>query len=149
MSRNRTFASVAALAAVVAVLIAGCGRPLFDYRPDSGSMTFLEAQDLARAADISGVADLALEDAPARRTEVLTSLRTKGADGKRAAELLTEGFPVRNAAVPVLIVFADVDGVRSLVAVEAYKGADGKLSRRRLWVFDLKTGAIGRSATFR
>lgn len=149
MRTHRTLASIVVLAVSATILVSGCARPLVDYRPDGGSMTFLEAEDLARATDVSGVADVKLADAPAKRTEVLTSLRTKGADGVRAAELLTEGFPVPNSAVPVLVMIAKVDGVRSLVAVEAYKGSDGTLSRRRLWVFDLKTGAVVRSATFR
>jgi hypothetical protein len=149
MRRYRPHLIVVLLPAMLLLAAAGCAKPAFEYRPDGGSMTFLQAEDLGRTADISGVADIAVEDAPAKRAEVLAGLRANGDEGKRAADLLTEGFPVPTVAVPVLVTLADVDGVRSLIAVEAYKGTGDRLTRRRLWVFDFKTGAIVRSVTYR
>jgi hypothetical protein len=51
--------------------------------------------------------------------------------------------------VPLIVRVATIDGVRSLVVVEAFGDKSGPLSYRRLWVFDYETGALLRSAAYR
>jgi hypothetical protein len=63
--------------------------------------------------------------------------------------LLTQGFPTRTAAVPVRVEIARVDGVRSVIVVEATTGTAGTLDRRRLWVFAIDTGKILGTGSYR
>jgi hypothetical protein len=75
-------------------------------------------------------------------------LRTRGVDGQRAATLLTSGFPQETPSVPVWVGIGTVDGVRSVMAVEAYPDKTGKMNWRRLWVFDMSTGAVRLAASY-
>ncbi len=119
------------------------------FIPAGGTTTIAKVEALAEQTDLSAVASVEVQQAPDARLGVLVWLRGRGADGERAATLLTIGFPERTAAVPVRIEVANVDGVRSLIAVEAYGDASGPLVHRRLWVFDLATGKLTRSASYR
>jgi hypothetical protein len=83
------------------------------------------------------------------RGQVLADLRTRGELGQRAADLLTVGFPERTAAVPVLVRASAVDGVDAVIVVEAFGSQGENLTHRRLWVFDLASGAVLRAASFR
>jgi hypothetical protein len=144
----RSCATPFALAAV-ALLLAACtsgSRPA--WVPEGGALTAKQVDELSATADLSGVSGVDIEHAPDVRTDALVWLRGRGGDGDRAASLLTQGFPDRTAAVPVLVEIAEVDGVRSLIAVEAAGGKDGKLSVRRLWLFELESGKLLRSGTF-
>jgi hypothetical protein len=141
-------AAAIALATAATLLVACTSGVQPVWVPDAGSLTPKQVDELAAAADVSRVSSVDVEHAPDVRTDVLVWLRGKGSDGDRAASLLTQGFPDRTAAVPVLVEVAEVDGVRSLVAVEAAGGKDGRLTVRRLWLFELKSGRLVRSATF-
>jgi len=116
---------------------------------NGGAMTMREAEGLAESADLSRVSGIDVAHAPDARVDALVWLRRQGAVGDRAATLLTVGFPDRTAAVPLIVEVATVDGVRSLVVVEAFGGSSGPLTYRRLWVFDLATGDVRGSAAFR
>jgi len=150
---KRALVVVAALLAAVS-LAAGCGGVRASWVPDGGTLTSTEVDELAKTADLSQVSSIDVADAPEARTDVLVWLRTKGADGARAASLLTKGFPDRTAAVPVLVEVALVDGVRSLIVVEAAQGIEtaqgvaGALTAKRLWLFEFESGSLIRSATF-
>jgi hypothetical protein len=135
---------------VAAVLLAACSRSIqIEYTADAGSMSAAEVETLAKEADLGPVDGVSVEDAPDARTDALVWLRGQGAIGDRAATLLMVGFPARTAAVPLIVRVARVDGVRSLVAIEAFGGESGPLSSRRLWVFDYETGDLLRSASYR
>jgi hypothetical protein len=138
-----------AMLVVTAVLVSACQPgPAVEWVADGGSLTSAQVDALAQAADISAVSDVPLDSAPDSRNDVLVWLRQKGSDGDRAASLLTIGFPERTQAIPVLVEIADVNGVRSLIAVEAAAGPGGRLTAKRLWLFELASGKLVRSATF-
>jgi hypothetical protein len=135
---------------VVALMLSACSRSVrVDFTADAGSMTTAEVESLAKGVDLAPVEGISVADAPDVRTDALVWLRGQGAVGDRAATLLTVGFPDRTAAVPLIVSAARVDGVRSLVAVEAFGGDSGPLSYRRLWIFDYETGALLSSASYR
>ncbi len=146
--RARMWFAALAFAMVAAALTAGCAGAPVSWVPDGANMTSAQVDELAKTADLSSLGTVALADAPERRTTVLVWLRRQGADGERAATLLTTGFPDRTAAVPVLVELATVDGVRCLVVVEAAPGIDGELTAKRLWLFEFQSGTLVRSATF-
>ncbi|HEX9092591.1 MAG TPA: hypothetical protein VF902_01285 [Coriobacteriia bacterium] len=136
--------------AVSALVFAGCAsRPEVTFVADGAARSYAQVEAAARSVDLAPVAGITVEDAPDVRTDVLVYLRGRGAEGDRAASLLTKGFPTRTAAVPVHVEVARIDGVRSLIAVEAFGDASGDLRHRRLWVFDYATGELLHSAAFR
>ena len=148
MKGHRTAIVVALL--VLGLTLSACGRrTAVEYVPDGGSLAMSQVESLAKNADLSRVAGVDVSQAPDVRTDTLVWLRGNGTMGQRAASLLTEGFPDRTEAVPVLVEIATVEGVRTLIVVEAFGGETGPLTYRRLWVFDLKTGQIIRSAAYR
>ncbi|MDO8915184.1 MAG: hypothetical protein Q7W16_03790 [Coriobacteriia bacterium] len=133
-----------------ALLIGACTTtPRVAFTADAGVMSATEIDALASSADLGPVEGVDIEQAPDVRTDALVWLREQGAAGDRAATLLTIGFPARTAAVPLIVSVARVEGVQSLIVVEAFGGKSGPLSSRRLWVFDYKTGDLLRSASFR
>lgn len=151
MTNTRRCALVALLLATVLAL-GGCAtaRPFrLIYVPSGAAISDIQAHRLASTTDISALASVTTTDAPALRDTVLRDLRTRGALGQRAADLLTQGFPARTAAVPALVRFCTVDGVSAVVVVEAFGDAHGTLTHRRLWIFDRSTGAIIGAASFR
>jgi hypothetical protein len=148
MPTRAPLALVAALA--LALVISGCSRPFaVRIETNGAALTGAQAERLTATTDISALASETSTDAVAMRATVLADLRTRGQLGTRAADLLTVGFPARTAAVPVLIESCKVDGVDAVVVVEAYGSAGGKLTHRRLWVFDATTGTVLRAASFR
>ena len=134
----------------IAAIATGCAAR-FELRvEESGpTLTGLEAERLAAGTDIGALASVTATDAVAMRTKVLSGLRTRGNLGQRAADLLTIGFPEHTASVPVLVRASTVDGVDSIIVVEAFGSDGGLLTHRRLWVFDRASGAITRAASFR
>lgn len=143
--------AMAALTLVLAsALVSGCARDFMPrFVPDGGTMNASDVESMTQNADLSPVAGIDVGHAPDARTDALVWLRRQGALGDRAATLMTTGFPDRTAAVPLIVEIARVDGIRSLVVVEAFGGASGSLSFRRLWLFDLDTGDLLRSTAFR
>jgi hypothetical protein len=147
-ARIRSAAGVAALL-VTAVALAACGaRTSVVFEPNAGSMTMTQVEQQARTVSLSSAAGVDRSGAPAARQKVLVDLRTRGAAGQRAATLLTKGFPTDTPSVPVWVGVGSVDGTPSVVAVEAYPDKTGKLDWRRLWVFDLGSGAVRLAASY-
>ena len=149
MSKRTLLATIVAL--TIVILAAGCAKK-FEVRIEDGGapLTGAQAERLAATTDISSLASVTTTDAVAMRVRVLGELRTHGALGVRAADLLTIGFPARTAAVPVLVRASPVDGVDAVVVVEAFGSSEGgALVHRRLWVFDRASGAILRAASVR
>lgn len=135
---------------LLALVLGGCTTA---YRltvvPSGGDLNALTADALATSTDISALASVTTTEAPAMRTTALEQLRTQGAFGQRAADLLTIGFPERTASVPVLVRGSKFNGVDSIVVVEAWGSAGGRLLHRRLWVFARVSGEMLRAASFR
>lgn len=130
------------------LLVAGCG-PRSVLETGGAPLDIAGVVRLAKSADLSSVSGVTVADAPAKRTAVLSELRTHGEPGDKAASYLTRGFPPDTASVPVLVRFCKVDGVDSVVVVEAYGTGAGPLDRRRLWVFDAATGTVTRAGSYR
>lgn len=138
------------LGLVCLVTLAACKPTVdVDFLPDAPATTYAEAERQAAAADLGTASRIDVSDAPEARSEALVWLRRQGAEGDRAASILTTGFPVRTAAVPVLVHVTEIEGVRALVVVEAFGGTSGPLEHRRLWVFDYDTGGLMRSSSYR
>jgi hypothetical protein len=147
-ARIRTVVRAAALLLTAIVLAACSARTGVVFDPKAGSMTMAQVEQRARTTSVASASDLDRTSAPAARQKVLVDLRTRGADGQRAAALLTKGFPQDTPSVPVWIGVGPVDGIRSVVAIEAYPDKTGRLQWRRLWVFDIGTGAVRLAATY-
>jgi hypothetical protein len=138
---------IALIVLALAIAAAGCGSAVDISFDESGEpLSLAQVEVLARQADLSPADGIDVAHAPDARVDVLVWLRGRGSAGEHAASLLTVGFPERTAAVPVLV---RVDGVRSVVVVEAVGGASGPLTWRRLWVFDYATDRVVLSATYR
>jgi hypothetical protein len=139
-----------AIAAVLAALVTGCA-PRFELRVETSgpALSSTAAQRLAATTGIGALASVTTTAAVAMRASVIADLRTRGSLGQRAADLLTTGFPARTASVPVLVRASTVDGVDAILVVEAYGSPGGKLTHRRLWVFDRASGALLLAASFR
>jgi hypothetical protein len=144
----RNVARATALLLTALVLASCTARTGVTFEPTAAPMTMTQVEQKARSVSLEAVSGLDKTDAPAAREKVLVDLRTRGAEGQRAAELLTKGFPQDTPSVPVWVGVSTVDGVRSIVAVEAYPDTNGKLVWRRLWVFDMDSGAVRLAASF-
>lgn len=142
-------ASVIVLTALLLVACARATPPRVLFEPNGTPLTAAEAETLAASTDITPVADIRVDAAPALRTDVLRQLRTEGVTGSRAAQLLTTGFPASTASVPVLVRACSFEGTSAVVVVEAFGDADGTLTHRRLWVFATASGDVIRAASFR
>ncbi len=130
--------------------LAGCrSQNKVEFVPNGAPTSTAAIEKAAQKIDLSAVADVDVADAPRARTDALVWLRGEGATGVRAATLLTRGFPDRTAAVPVYVEAADVDGVRSIIVVEAFGGQTGPLAYRRLWIFDFASGRLLLSTSYR
>ena len=141
---------VVVIALAIACIVTGCTRQFTVRVEESGApLTGAQAERLAAETDISPLASVSSNDAVAMRATVLSELRTRGALGIRAADLLTIGFPERTSAVPVLVRASSVDGASAVVVIEAFGSAGEMLVHRRLWVFDRTTGAVLRAASIR
>jgi len=140
-----------AVAIALTLLLAACApRPFsLKFEPSGAPLTETAAKQLAASTGIGALASVATTDAPALRGKVLEDLRTRGALGVRAADLLTQGFPPRTAAVPVLVRVCNVGDDDSIVVVEAFGDTGGTLTHRRLWVFDRTSGTVTFAASFR
>lgn len=147
-ARIRTVARAAALLLTAIVLAACTARTGVVFEPNAGPLTMTQVEQKARSVSIASASALDKTAAPAAREKVLVDLRTRGAEGQRAATLLTKGFPQDTPSVPVWVGVCSVDGAKSVVAIEAYPDKAGKLNWRRLWVFDFNTGAVRLAASF-
>ena len=150
MRRQLPLLVMSLVTAVTLVASAGCG-PSVDVRlvVDGPARSYEEVEAASQDVDLGPVQGIDVAEAPEARSDALVSLRRQGEEGDRAASLLTTGFPLHTPAVPVLVEIADVDGVRSLIVVEAYGQDSGPLDRRRLWVFDYASGDLLHSAAYR
>jgi hypothetical protein len=149
-TRRQWGSAIVLILMALAVAVAGCGSTIdASFDESGGPLSLSEAETIAQEADLSPADGIDVAHAPDARVDVLVWLRGRGSAGERTATLLTEGFPERTAAVPVLVRIAEVDGVRSIIVVEAVGAASGPLTSRRLWVFEYASGRVVRSSTYR
>lgn len=147
MRRHR--ASLAVMCFLV-LSAGGCrGRDTLAFVDAHGVYTTRQVREMARKCALGNVAGSPVSDASGLRQERLSRLREMGADGTRAANVLTVGFPVDTRSVPVRVEAASVDGVDAWVVVEAWGPRGGTLDSRRVWVFDRSDGRVLTVATFR
>lgn len=134
----------------LSVTLTGCAHP---FEPSlvttRATLSVKSAETIAATADISALSGAKAADAARERQSVLQRLRSRGALGTRAAELLTAGFPGDTPAIPVLVRACDMNGTDAILIVEAFGDAGGALVHRRLWVFDRSTGALLRATSIR
>jgi hypothetical protein len=135
--------------ALAVFLLAGCAGSRLTVGESTASYTMKQAEELARTTPVGSTSSVNTNAAVDLRQQTLVDLRRQGAKGSTVADLLTKGFPAETPAVPILAESATVDGRPSILVVEATPGAGGKLTSRRLWVFDTKTGQVTGSASFR
>lgn len=144
---------VAFLVVLIALSIVACGggaaSPSVRFEPNGAPLTAIEAERLASSTDIASFANVSVAEAPALRSRMLTQLRAEGDAGVRAARLLTVGFPASTPSVPVLVRVSSFEGTSAIVVVEAFGDTGGKLTHRRLWVFDTASGGVVRAASYR
>ncbi len=131
-----------------ALAIGGC-TSLTLFEPDGAAMSGAQVDALAKGTDISAASEIDVKNAHSRRQEALAELRRQGDKGGRAADLLSQGFPSRYASVPVLVRIGRVDGVETMLVVEAFGGRTGRLQHKRLWLLDWKTGRVLRADSWR
>jgi hypothetical protein len=144
--RTRLAVTFVALALVLAAC--GGGVPEVVFEASGAPLTAATADSVAASTGIGAFASVESSSAPALRAKALEKLRAQGEIGARAAELLTEGFPPVSLSVPVLVRVCQVDGKDAVLVIEAYGDAGGKLTHKRLWVFELGSGAIVRATSF-
>lgn len=137
------------LIALAAVLVlAGCGRPAVRFIPEGGQYSLPDARAKARTLS-SPYSHTATDDAADARKTALVGLRREGTVGAEAADILTARFPSDASGVPYYVEAATINGRAAWFVVEATPGSDGKLSARRLWVLDRKTGTVRTSSAIR
>ena len=137
-------------AAAAAGMLAGCGPQVETTVTDNGgAYTIAEVQRAASSMNLGDVARLKTDDAPEARNKALVRLRTHGKLGAAVADLLTREFGSKTRSVPVSVESAAVDGVDAWIVIEAAPGATGRLTTRRLWVFDRSDGSVIQSASYR
>jgi hypothetical protein len=143
-SSPRMSAAAIFVAIAAALLVSACcgAYPTFD--PGAPPMTSAQLQTLVDTVDAGAAGSIDFKNGPAERQAALARLRSRGADGARAATMLTKGFPPSDAAVPFLVRIAKVDGTKSLIVVEAWGAAGGKLTNKQVWLFDWPSGGIRR-----
>ena len=128
---------------VTLALLAACAPGVVvEYVPDGGSYTAESIDDLLGSVDLGSAIRVSAEDATPARQEALASLRRHGTDASALADTLTRDFPVDVAAVPVLVERGRYEGDPAWIVVEAWGEPGGKLTHRRLWVFDYDTRMV-------
>ncbi|MDO8964220.1 MAG: hypothetical protein Q7W30_06990 [Coriobacteriia bacterium] len=137
------------IAAVLSMTACGPATPAVTFSSGAESLDVAAVQRFALDADLSSAVSVEASGSPALRERLLQSLRGHGAEGGRAADLLTAGFPPVTAALPIVVRVGPVEGKKAVSVVEAIPGDSGKLTRRRLWVFDYETGSVIRATAFR
>ena len=131
------------LALVPALLaLAGCGGPDIAFDATGGDYTSDTLQTYLADANLGGLDDMDVAEAPEARRTMLAGLRSRGDAASEVADLLTRGFPDGIAAVPVRAEAATVDGGEVWLVVEVWGDETGPLTHRRLWVFNRSDGSV-------
>jgi hypothetical protein len=128
-------ARIFALFAMIACLLAGgCSAKGPTYVDTGASYTKSTVDPVYARADISKFAQVSAADPSKLRHEALTALRARGGSAASAAELVTKTLPADTRGVPVYVEWANFEGRKALIIVEAIGPLTGKLTTKRLWV---------------
>jgi len=145
VDRSRRIRLVFAAILVVAMMT-GCS-------PDGP--TFVSAANTYSAETVTSVLDrddvVGAEGSPTdeardKQQDALVALRRQGAEGSKAADLITETFANSSPGVPFYVERATFDGTEALIVAEVIGPKGGTLKDKRVWVID-DSGQILFSAT--
>jgi hypothetical protein len=146
---RRRAASVLLACAIVALAIAGCSSTFSVAFVDTNATydTSKLQKLLADTAAADRVSESTTAEAAELRHEALVQIRSHGAGGSSAADLITRTFPASTKSVPIYAEWATVEGAESLILIEAWADPSGKLGSKRLWVINAQTEEIVYSAS--
>ena len=134
MSRRLRTLLPALLALVLSATVAsGCTSTGPSYVDSGANYSKASLSSLFDKVDIRRYATQSAGDTTKLRHDALTSLRRRGGDASKAADLLTATFGANTRGVPVYVEWANLDGQRALVLVEAIGPSNGVLTTKRLW----------------
>ena len=145
MRNVRRALAVAALAAAIA--LSACAHARVTYVDSDASYTAQQLRSLLDRTDLGSVANERVSKATELRHEALVELRSQGSAQSAAADVVTETFPAATESVPVYVERATFDSSESLILIEAWVDSRNRLSSRRLWVIDAKSGQVYYSAS--
>jgi hypothetical protein len=150
VARNARRLAVAVLVLAGLLAIAGCARaPQARFVADDRIYTLAEVEKNVAVMSPGPAASIDVAKATEVRQQVLAELRRHGALAGKAADVMTREFPASTQAVPFYVEAATVDGKPCWIFLETWGGHSGRLTSRRLWVFDRDTGAPVESRSFR
>lgn len=124
----------AAIIVAATLVLPGCAAQGPTYVDAQNTYSQGELRGLLEGADDLRLADTPTTAAGEARTSALAALRGEGSTADAAATLVTTVFPPDTMGVPVYVEWAEVDGARSLILIEAIGPREGNLADLRLWV---------------
>ncbi len=139
--------SVVVALLVCATALTACGHQAISYVDRDSAYTTSQLADLLERTAAGRLASRQREDAVQLRHAALVDLRSLGGGASEAASLMTRTFPATTPSVPLRVERASVDGQDAFVVIEAWGPPGGRLSARRLWALDARTGAVLFSAS--
>ena len=129
----RTLALAVVALSIVAAVTSGCGSRGPSYVDSGASYSKASLSGLLDKTDITEYSSQSAADVATLRHDALTGLRRRGGEASKAADLITATFGAETRGVPVHVEWADLDGKRSLILVEAIGPSNGVLTTKRLW----------------
>ena len=126
-----TIALVALL--LIAAVTSGCGSRGPSYVDSGASYSRASLGELLNRIDITAYSSQSAADVTKLRHDALTGLRRRGGEAAKAADLITATFGAETRGVPIHVEWADLDGKRALILVEAIGPSSGALTTKRLW----------------
>jgi hypothetical protein len=146
MTARRALVSLFGLLVVMSLSSVGCAQKTIELVDDGRSFEIDTVVTMMDAGDPGDLTGRSADQADSLRSKALSSLRQRGAEGTRVADLLTDSFPSNTRGVPFYVERALVDGQESWLVIEAIGRRGGELDDRRLWVLD-NEGEVIFSAT--
>jgi hypothetical protein len=131
--RPRTLVHALLALLLVATVVSGCAAAGPSYVDSGASYSKASISGLFDKVDIAKYSTQSAADVTKLRHDALTGLRRRGAGASKAADLLTATFGAKTRGVPVYVEWANLDGQRALVLVEAIGPSNGALTTKRLW----------------
>jgi hypothetical protein len=145
-----TLIGLVVLAAIVGVMLAGCGGPDVTFVSEGTEYTFEQVEALhASQTPPSSIAGEPVAAASELRREALVELRSRGGEAAEMTDFVTSALVDTGRSVLYYGEAASVEGAPAWVLLEAWGAQGGTLDSTRLWVFDRKSGAVVYSSTSR
>jgi len=125
--------SLLVFAAIAVLFLSACG-PTGPTWVDAGATYTTKTLSAEYAkASLGDLAKNSTADTAKLRHDALVGLRRRGGSAADAADLITKTLPTDGHGVPLYVERATVDGVPSLILIEAIGPPSGKLTTKRLW----------------